>query len=301
MALRAGYYGLKRSIKNKLTLLAASMPADISPNNPIAGKNDVLTSITLLDDTVGWIGKNELINNAESKSVYGADFTVNSDKSILVNTPDKTTANVFYFINDFTLKAGTYILSGCPEGGSNTGYSLRITDGASVQDYGNGAEFTLSQDTPIKVRLVIGGGGNVTVTNKVFYPMICKKSLYILSPAYEQHHESVEEMLTTKTLTSADDIDSVLTEGWYKWSEGSIPAHWVANSWSAMRVISSIGAILQIGYTQNEIYIRRYGGSPASWGSWYKFTGTEVTLASLTKEEETKKATKKKVIKEEEE
>ena len=61
MALRAGYYGLKRFERNKLSILAASTPADISPDNPIAGKNDVLASIDLIDDTVGWVSKNLFI------------------------------------------------------------------------------------------------------------------------------------------------------------------------------------------------------------------------------------------------
>ena len=30
----------------------------------------------------------------------------------------------------------------------------------------------------------------------------------------------------------------------------------------------------------NNMYLRSYGGSPASWGNWYKYTGTEIVPAA---------------------
>ena len=120
--------------------------------------------------TVVRVGKNLLKNNGQNQTINGITFTKNSDGSISVN--GTSTGNVFYFIADIVLPSGTYILNGCPNGGGNSAYSLRITEPTVHADFGSGTQFTLSEETTVKVRIVFGGGGGVTANNLIFKPMI---------------------------------------------------------------------------------------------------------------------------------
>ena len=72
----------------------------------------------------------------------------------------------------FTLDAGTYILSGCPSGGSQNTYCLLIYGPSlnALYDVGEGVEFTLDTEQNIHVELIIRS--NITVSNKTFTPMI---------------------------------------------------------------------------------------------------------------------------------
>ena len=144
--------------------------------------------------------KNLLVSKAVSGSNNGVDFTVNTDGTI--ETANTSTGNVFFYINDLLLPAGTYKLSGCPSGGSNSGYSLRITDPVAYMDTGDGITFTLSQATTVKVRIVFGGGGGVVADNLVFKPMI--RLATDTDPTYQPH------AMTNRELTEV--IETDLTE-----------------------------------------------------------------------------------------
>lgn len=138
-----------------------------SPTNerPITG----FTECTVKDAS-----KNLLNNIATSQSITGVDFTVNSDKSVNVNTPSSSTATTQLILGEITLKANTsYKLSGCPSGGSGSSYTLYIQAASGfsqIVDYGNGVTFTPSVDVTTEVRIIIYNGA--VVSNKVFYPMI---------------------------------------------------------------------------------------------------------------------------------
>lgn len=216
MALPAGRYGVTKNqllkIK-KLPMNTIKLIEDLYEKYSLLGSAAFKNSTSVVTESsdlvesgavkelVGWGNKNLLPNNAVNNSINGADFTVNADKSILVNTPVKTTGNVFYTIYNGTLPAGSYVLSGCPSDGGNTGYSIRIggTD-LDVRDYGEGASFTLAQSMNVLVNIVLGGGGNLVVTNKLFKPMIRLAS--VTDDTYEPYHESVEQ-----TLRDAEVID----------------------------------------------------------------------------------------------
>lgn len=120
-------------------------------------------------------GKNLLNNVATSQTITGVTFTVNSDKSVNVNTPSPVTeAFTQLTLGVITLKANTsYTLSGCPSGGGGTSYRLYIIGNSTfpqVLDDGSGATFTPSEDVTTEVRIIVYRGA--TVSNKVFYPMI---------------------------------------------------------------------------------------------------------------------------------
>ena len=104
----------------------------------------------------------------------GVTFTDNGDGTITVN--GTATANAYYrIINDgMPLKAGTYFLSGCPDGGSTSTYFMAIANHLSSYtkyntEIGNGKSF-VSEDEMWYPQIRIMAG--TTVENLVFKPYI---------------------------------------------------------------------------------------------------------------------------------
>ena len=314
MALRAGYFGLKCFERNKLLDLAASIPADIGPDNPIASKSDISATVDLLKDTTGWTGKNRFKNDANSVEVIGnITITKLADGSIDVDTGGEGASTDYYWSrwkntynnpNTYDLPEGYYILStGQPRTSDYDVYvQNRLPDDSgwdntsSVYDNtGEGsAPWYHDADLTYNVSLHIKRGA--ILNHKVFKPMFTTPEIHKLSPEFEPYHESVEEMLTPKLLTSANDIDDVKTYGDYYW-EQSYPTHSPEdNTFGALRVFPCGEVIHQMvirgAGSSASIYIRRF---QETWSNWFKFSGTEIVPASLTKATK-----KKKVIKEEE-
>lgn len=128
-----------------------------------------------IDDCVRTLGYtknyNSLDNTATTITKNGLTFTVNSDKSVtVVGTP---TVDTFIIINTYTEKQGNHILSGCPSGGSASGYRLycyNVSTNLTIEtDLGEGVEFTLDENLEIGVSILVKSG---TVMNHTFYPMI---------------------------------------------------------------------------------------------------------------------------------
>ena len=113
-------------------------------------------------------GKNllDVINLFPTQTLNGITFTNNGDGTVTVN--GTATANAFY-TKTMTLKAGTYTLSGCPNGGGDNKYALQIL-GLSDWDDGDGYTFTLTEETVITIRIMIYSGN--IVSNLLFKPMI---------------------------------------------------------------------------------------------------------------------------------
>ena len=171
----------------------------------ISGKADT----SLLKSTVGWSGKNKLplyLKDLKSRNLQGTwsgnvysqnniTFTVATNNNdvvtgITINTSSASAETIFYLGTasfPIHLDAGTYIFTGCPEGGSNSTYRLRI--GGVGSDTGSGFTFTQVQDGDRKPEIVVSN--NATVSNAVFKPMLRDAS--ISDDTYEPYHESVEE------------------------------------------------------------------------------------------------------------
>lgn len=133
-------------------------------------------------------GKNLLKNIATTKTNNGINFTVNNDKTILADGTNDGTANSSLVINSYSLKAGTYILNGCPSGGSSTTYRLGIQSTSDWNvlglDTGSGSEqFTIDEATNVQVAIFIQKGQ--TISNLLFKPMIRLSS--IIDDTYEPY------------------------------------------------------------------------------------------------------------------
>lgn len=128
-------------------------------------------------------GINLLNNKREVGTVTEANITIvtNSDKTITLTRTQTASSNAFITITDSQyLEAGTYVLMGCPAGGSGSSYELRFLtpDGqAYIEDKGDGAEFTLATDGTI-TSCVMRIDKTYNPNGIIFKPMILRKSDY---------------------------------------------------------------------------------------------------------------------------
>lgn len=296
MALKAGYYGVKKNILDELEQLDGILPAGVSKDNKLATAGDINASVTLLDDTVGWIGKNMFMVTATNHTKNDVIFTIDNG---VVELSGTSTGDINVGSDNGTLGTisgltvgETYILSGCPEGGSSDTYRLVIRNDTTTSEYyvdtGNGIEFTAKDVT---YTVYIRANSGINLTGKIFKAMISKRKVYVYSPIYEPYHESVEDVLEelsdnkvdkiSTILSSTDDLNNIKTAGFYCW-ELSVPTNAPeALTYGTMIVnVNKAGAnsvVHQIVVKGGVIYQRIFSGSPLSWKPWYKFTGTEVT------------------------
>lgn len=135
--------------------------------------------------TVTTCGKNLIYTNIYVKTHMGIKWERRDDGTIVGNG----TATDYSYIevlpigrmplDTFHIERGKkYILSGCPAGGSYTGYSIWIQQYDAdlhslglVREYGNGAEVTIS-DKCDQIFIGCAADTGVTVDNLVFKPML---------------------------------------------------------------------------------------------------------------------------------
>lgn len=138
--------------------------------------------------------KNLLKNTAPYGNLVRTNltFTHNDDDTYVVNATSANTANTdLYVAADMPIKAGTYVLSGCPAGGNNSNtYKLQIA--GIGYDLGDGLTFTIAQDTTINVYIRIWNG--YVPNNIVFKPMISTAADYAISSEYVPYAPSNREL-----------------------------------------------------------------------------------------------------------
>lgn len=117
-------------------------------------------------------GKNLLrINKNRVATDNGVIFTTNDDMSESISGEFLGVAICRVSIL-VSLKAGTYILTGCPSGGGYSDYVLRIENSSNVGialDTGNGTTFTIANDQLVYCRIYIYSQNGI---GKTFYPMV---------------------------------------------------------------------------------------------------------------------------------
>lgn len=160
-------------------------------------------------------GKNLLKNIVTSSTHRGVNYVVNEDKSITIK--GTATELGWRLIGTVLLDTGTYIVSGCPNGGSIDGYRVDLRydkDGQSTVypesiDYGDGAKITITEPTTVHyaIRLMT----NVNYNNLTFYPMIRdasieddtyepyqEKSIILSNPITLNGHNGVQDRIVRK-------------------------------------------------------------------------------------------------------
>ena len=111
-------------------------------------------------------GKNLLDYSGGSAVKNDVEYTYNADGTVTAN--GTASANSSYY-KSITLKAGQYILSGSPSGGSSNTYYISTNIGVG-NDYGNGVTFTVDSETTLNIYCNVRSGYNAK--NITFKPMI---------------------------------------------------------------------------------------------------------------------------------
>ena len=134
-----------------------------------------------ISDIVNVLGAKNILPSTGSTSIEaGITYTKNSDGTITANgtaSGTQTTDPYSKFIvsENVVYPPGTYILTGCPSGGSMQDYALLLYE-IVTRDFGEGVIFTLTEPTTIKCWIVIYNAHGA-VSNLVFKPMIRPASI----------------------------------------------------------------------------------------------------------------------------
>lgn len=113
---------------------------------PYASGTNTSSGVTFTDNGNGTI----TVNGTASKDVYFRASRATAEEGMML------------------LPAGTYFLSGCPSGGSSSTYMVQLItmDSAlntvsTIEDYGIGQEFSLTEDTLCRVNFAVKSGAKV--------------------------------------------------------------------------------------------------------------------------------------------
>ena len=176
-----------------------------------------------------------------NKTLNGITWTVNNDGTITVNG---TATAVSYFFLDITssLPAGTYAISGCPSDGGSSKFFIRVrdyTDEANVKticnDYGNGAIFTLTKDTPKRIYISVENG--VTVNNVTFKPMLEKGPIAHAYRPYNLSSKGIVAQIIAENLIPYPYLESNHNDNGINWvvlDDGTIKANGTATAQSML-------------------------------------------------------------------
>lgn len=289
------------AISGTLTFKPMIRPASITDATfqPYALPNPVLTPALIEQVDAGAKNMLKNINSAGSQTIRTLTFTTDSQGCVTISSGTASDGNADLHINsnaEANLVVGqTYILTGCPSGGSLSGYRLNISSKGS--DIGEGLEFTYD-GSPIDVYIRVSSG--YQLANAVtFKPMICTLTDYAISQAFVPYRPSWQEMyemIQARSLNaifglgvsipSNSDLNNYRTGGIFYVVNNAV-ASTISNIpvdgsgfKLIVRILTSPTYCRQEFYksTQpNTLYVRYYTGS---WSSWYKFEGTEVIPAS---------------------
>ena len=134
---------------------------------------DIKGAITTSTNTINLFrcGTNMLKPTEATGTKNGITFTVDSDGVVTTSGTFSSNTN-FALTTSLLLKAGTYILNGCPSGGSYSHYVVRLENAGAQRialDTGNGEQFTLAADTLVWCRIYIYSQNGI---DKTFKPMV---------------------------------------------------------------------------------------------------------------------------------
>lgn len=182
-------------------------------NQELTAENQTLTNNVDVLSENGAI--NMLQNNATTTTIRSVVFTVNNDGTVTANgTQDGTGGGSYLHVSDtFTCDSGTYKLTGCPSGGSQTKYRVYVYDHtsgstgevANASDIGNGAIFNLQSGHEYNINIMIGA--SETVSNLVFKPMITKPEYsgdYV--PYAKTNRELTKDVANTMRVVHVSDV-----------------------------------------------------------------------------------------------
>ena len=191
---------------------------------PYAKTNHELTvdkaEQTAVNDIVNVYGAKNLLPypcNGTTQTVAGVTYTDNGDGTFTANGEATALSDLVLYtrgVAGFPLKAGTYTLSGAPEGSAADTYCIYVrgtgSSATSYIDYGSGVTFTLDTDEAnMGIYLRVKGG--VTVSDLTYKPMIRMASVKddTYTPYVMTNKELTKDMMysTSEIVTGKKWID----------------------------------------------------------------------------------------------
>lgn len=154
-----------KRIMRPMVRLSTETDASFAPYSnicPISGRTAVA-----VDD----VGKN-YIPTQNTTTQNGVTITLQDGYYSLSGT---ATGNVWFLSPQFTVEAGTYVLTGCPKNGSASTYFQFLEGDATKADYGNGRTLTFTEKTTIQITFTVKTGTNVN--GLVYKPMLREASI----------------------------------------------------------------------------------------------------------------------------
>lgn len=301
------YYAIRissgKTVSN-LTFKPMIRPASIADPTyePYALSNPVLTpaAIKAVDE-----GAKNICNWSESTStVEHVTFTINSDKTVSTSgTATARSQKALFFTVPSTLKAGRYVLSGCPSGGEQSGtvlYCLYLWDltanarVASGNDTGNGLEFDWIPDSSHTYNISVDVRSGTNASGLIFKPMICTAADWTVSKKFVPYAPTNRELYEEKI--GIEDVYGAGTKIGANTNFNDLKTHGLYYSTSTQDIASFTNCPVSTKFTLSvkfgsqsvfqeiqpmskaEImyrYVRML--TEGTWSSWYKFEGTEVT------------------------
>lgn len=147
-----------------------------------------LTDVEAIAELVDAGAKNKLSIGTPTSVPSGLTCTANDDGTYTVSGTLAAPNSIIFNIDAIP---GNLVLSGCPEGGGNNTYLLRITkSGTQVPnsaDSGSGSGIFKMEGTGYAVNIRFAAG---TYTDVVFKPMICTRAAWIMSKNYVPYQPS---------------------------------------------------------------------------------------------------------------
>ena len=175
-----------------------------------------------------------------TRTAGGITWTVNDDGTVTANgTATENSGLVCHSrnitsINKLIIPNGTYILSGCPNGGTNATYYINavITQNGSAvsleQDFGEGVEITINGDDNYtdraQLQIACNIRTNYTASNLTFKPMLTLKGTDQTYEPYKYADFTTDLTLRAIEVTSSDNYNLVRDGKYYisdtvDWSE----------------------------------------------------------------------------------
>lgn len=181
--------------------MAQALAAKQDTLNPdqLAAVNSGITAEIVAADTAALIelvdsgAKNKLLIGTPTSVPTGLTCVRNNDGTYTVSGTLSAPNSISFNLDTIS---GNLVLSGCPEGGGNDTYLLRITkSGSQVSgsvDTGTGSDvFTMDgAGYALGIRFAAGAYNDL-----IFKPMICTKADWDISQSYQPYRPSYDELI----------------------------------------------------------------------------------------------------------
>lgn len=231
-----------------------------------------------------WFSTNNIASGAslvtitnKGKSINVKNTTAGAYQMVKFDMPcEKNTDYTFTVDIDYVSGASEIIISDTAESNALARINSDVTADRSWS-----ASFNTGNNTSIRFRMYCTRATSETGEinfNNTLLKLASDTDTSWSAPAMT--NKELTEKVTSKVLSSTDDLDNIKEAGVYYWLSSAPSNAPESATFAVLEVFYIGGNLLQrvINSSGNpNMYIRRYAGSPIEWKNWFKFTGTELT------------------------